>query len=215
MVVVAPMCTFYVAHKESNEYAALFLEEATAMEFIYRLAQSIGVPSSIFRNLYMIGPHGILIRVTDSVVQFTKPESVFQFTLRSSQHSPILPISQQELDNPEEMTRCDVILENTTPEHGVTNEVVHSDHSHSDHQNVNQQNIQGNLNQSRYEAIDKTNHHGHSHQQHNRSASGGIGGHISPYPRDSSGEVRGDGNSNSNGNHSSLTTSILNNSVVE
>ena len=53
MAVVAPVCTFYVASKECNEFSALFLEEATAKEFINKLAQSIGVPPSVFRNLYI------------------------------------------------------------------------------------------------------------------------------------------------------------------
>merc|ERR1711894_241989 len=117
MTVVAPVCTFYVASKDSEEFSALFLEEPTTTEFIKKIAQSIGVPASVFRNLYIIGPHGILIKVTDSVVQYTKPESVFQFSLRSSQNHPLTPDFQNVNSN--DVAKCDVILENTTPSLGV------------------------------------------------------------------------------------------------
>lgn len=140
------MCTFYVASKDSDEFSALFLEEPTTAEFINKLAQSIGVPASVFRNLYIIGPHGILIKVTDSVVEYTKPESVFQFTLRSSQTHPSLPVSPDLQTSNEDITRCDVILENTTPSHGVTNEMMHPAHNHNQGQQfqvVNNQDLNG------------------------------------------------------------------------
>ena len=199
MVVVAPVCTFYVASKESNEYSALFLEEATATEFINKLAQSIGVPASVFRNLYIVGPHGILIKVTDSVVQFTKPESVFQFTLRSSQHHPGLPVSS-ELDNTnEDITKCDVVLENTTPSLGVTNEVMNQT---SHHQN------QGQIQVNHSELNGEPNRLGNiTHVNRN----------ISPYPRgggsiateNNSGSNSVDNHDNTNVNPSAVTPSIL------
>ena len=55
-------------------------------------------------------------------MQYTKPESVFQFTLRSSQNHPS-PSDLQNINT--EIAKCDVILENTTPSLGVTNEMVH------------------------------------------------------------------------------------------
>lgn len=197
MVVVAPVCTFYVAAKESNEYSALFLEEATMAEFISKLAQSIGVPASVFRNLYILGPHGILIKVTDSVVQFTKPESVFQFTLRSFQQHPGLPVSS-DLDNDnEDITKCDVILENTTPSLGVTNEVMNPAHT-PHHQN--QEQIQ--VNHS--EVNGENNRLGNSTQ---------VSRNISPYPRGGGSTATEtnsvDNHDNTHVNHSSVTGSIL------
>ena len=145
MTVVAPVCTFYVASKDSEEFSALFLEEPTTAEFINKLAQSIGVPATVFRNLYIIGPHGILIKVTDSVVQYTKPESVFQFTLRSSQTHPSLPMTPDLHTSHEGVTSCDVILENTTPSHGVSNEMMHPAHNQNQGQLqvVNNQDLTG------------------------------------------------------------------------
>ena len=199
MVVVAPICTFYVASKESNEYSALFLEEATTTEFIIKLAQSIGIPASVFRNLYIVGPHGILIKVTDSVVHFTKPESVFQYTLRSSQHHTSLPISSELQNGSEQITHCDVILENATPSHGVTNEVMSTTANHTSHHSnhgqmqVSQSGMNGEHN--RLETIARVNRN------------------ISPYPR-GGGSTTTESNStdnreNSNVNHSSVTASIL------
>ena len=189
MAVVAPVCTFYVASKECNEFSALFLEEATAKEFINKLAQSIGVPPSVFRSLYIIGPHGILIKVTDAVVQYTKPESVFQFSLRSPQNHPSLPVSP-DLQN----GNVDVILENTTPSHGVTNEMMNA---------VNQQtqdSIQ--LNNSDLNG----DHHGLENINH-------VNRNVSPYPR-GGGSLPAENSSvdnhdNSSVNRSSVPANIL------
>ena len=195
MVIVAPVCTFYVASKDSNEYAALFLEEATTTEFILRLAQSIGVPTSVFRHLYIIGPHGILIRVTDSVVQFTKPESVFQFALRSCPHNPTLPISPGLDSANEEVTRCDVILENTTPTHGVTNEVIMQSH----HQQHNHNQGQPRMNSAEVDG-------GSSEHTRAITLTHGTVRTISPYPRSSVVTEANNveiANNSSNANHSS------------
>lgn len=81
---VAPRLTLYVAQKGTNEYTALFLEELSVTELILRLANSIGVEPSLFTRVFIVGPGGIQIRVTDSVIQFSKPETVYQFTLRTS-----------------------------------------------------------------------------------------------------------------------------------
>ena len=168
MAVVAPVCTFYVASKDSDEFSALFLEEATTVEFIRKLAQSIGVPPTLFRNLYIIGPHGILIKVTDSVVQYTKPESVFQFTLRSSQNHPS-PSDLQNINT--EIAKCDVILENTTPSLGVTNEMVHPQNQV---QQVDNNSLEVNTGEQHMNGLDSLN----SNQQQQNNIR-----NISPFPR--------------------------------
>ena len=98
MVAVAPRNTLYVAHKNQKEYHALFLQEPTARELLARLAAVFGLQPELFTNAFIVGPHGILIRVTDDVVMYTKPDTIFHFSLR-----------------PDETTdRCDVVLENVT-----------------------------------------------------------------------------------------------------
>jgi transcription factor CP2-like protein len=99
MVAVAPRNTFYVAHKNQREYSALFLEEPTVSELLLRLAVSFGLEPCLFSRAFIVGPHGILIRVTDDVIAFTKPETIFQFSLRSDDSGDC----------------CDVILDNVTP----------------------------------------------------------------------------------------------------
>ena len=186
MAVVAPVCTFYVASKESNEFSALFLEEATTQEFIDKLAQSIGVPSSLFQNLYMIGPHGILIKVTNSVLQYTKPESVFQFTLRSSQNHPV---QSPELNNSnnEDLAKCDVILENTTPSHGVTNEMIMNPILHQNHQTQIQ--------------VNTSDVNGTSADQNSLETITQINRNISPFPRGTGGSVTNESGTNNVDNH--------------
>ena len=206
MAVVAPVCTFYVASKDSDEFSALFLEEATTTEFIKKIAQSIGVPASVFRNLYIIGPHGILIKVTDSVVQYTKPESVFQFSLRSSQNHP-LTADLQNIDS--DIAKCDVILENTTPSLGVTNEMINM-HAHPQNQvhQVNNTSAEINGGEQHMNGLQALNPH---QQQQN------ISRNISPFPRNGGGNSMTNENTNVGenhdnnvrGNHSSAASTIL------
>eukprot|EP00095_Tigriopus_kingsejongensis_P001080 maker-scaffold1123_size61443-snap-gene-0.27 protein:Tk01080 transcript:maker-scaffold1123_size61443-snap-gene-0.27-mRNA-1 annotation:"hypothetical protein DAPPUDRAFT_306508" len=98
MIAVSPRATFYVAQKDSHEYQALFLEELTLREFMHRFAMAFGVEASLFSKAFIIGPHGIYTRLTDAVIQFTKPETVFHFSVRANN------------DN-----ECDVVFENITP----------------------------------------------------------------------------------------------------
>ena len=98
MVAVAPRNTLYVAHKNQKEYHALFLQEPTAGELLARLAAVFGLEPRLFTRAFIVGPHGILIRVTDDVVMYTKPDTIFHFSLRPD----------------EAADRCDVVLENVT-----------------------------------------------------------------------------------------------------
>ena len=118
LVPVAPVCTFYIAPKGANEYSALFLEEATVDEFIRCVAGSVGLPVSIFAKVFVLGPNGIIIRVTNSVVEFTKPETVFQFTLR-----PTSDGNGASGDHGGGNT-CDIILEDVAPLHGIGDQLI-------------------------------------------------------------------------------------------
>ena len=98
MVAVAPRNTLYVAHKNQKEYHALFLQEPTARELLTRLAAVFGLEPQLFTKAFIVGPHGILIRVTDDVVMYTKPDTIFHFSLRPDDTAG----------------SCDVVLENVT-----------------------------------------------------------------------------------------------------
>ena len=82
MAPVAPRTTFYVALKDTNKYDALFLEELTVVELVRRLAHCVGLNADLFGGVYKRASQGFLVRVTNEVVQYTAPESVFYFTLR-------------------------------------------------------------------------------------------------------------------------------------
>lgn len=111
MVPAPPHKTVYVGAKDgANEYSALYLEEPTVAEVVKRLAETVGIVPSVFGRVYFMGPHGILVRMTDATVLYTKPEAVFQFSLKTPE------------DGNSEV--CDVMLEEITPVHGVSNETT-------------------------------------------------------------------------------------------
>jgi len=97
MAPVAPRTTFYVALKDSNKYDALFLEELTVAELVKRFAQCVGLNVDLFGGVFKRVSQGFLVRVTNEVVQYTDPESVFYFTLRHCEDGS--------------SDKCDIILE--------------------------------------------------------------------------------------------------------
>jgi SAM domain (Sterile alpha motif) len=97
MAVVAPRTTFYVALKDTHKYDAIFLEELTVAEFIRRFALCVGLQPQMFSSVYKRVPQGFLVRVTNEVIQYTSPESVFYFTLKQSEDGS--------------SDKCDIILE--------------------------------------------------------------------------------------------------------
>ena len=88
---ILPRVTFYVGAKEGidNEFSALYLEELTVSELIRRLGEAFNVEDGLFTKSFFIGPKGILVRMTDSVVKNFKPDTVFQFSLRSPPGQPL------------------------------------------------------------------------------------------------------------------------------
>ena len=129
MVAVYPRTTFYVGAKDGdNEYSAIYLEELTVRELLQRLAEAFGfAPVDILKGAYVVGPHGILVRVTNSVLQNTKPETVFQFSLRTAAH-------QDDLQQDTNVVSCEVILEEITNVQSVSNDSISPEgHSHNAH----------------------------------------------------------------------------------
>eukprot|EP00094_Tigriopus_californicus_P000582 TCALIF_00564-PA protein Name:"Similar to Ubp1 Upstream-binding protein 1 (Mus musculus)" AED:0.26 eAED:0.64 QI:0/-1/0/1/-1/1/1/0/921 len=96
MTPVAPRTSLYVAEKGSNEYHALFLEELTVREMMLRFCNMIGVDYNVFAKASLLGPRGILVGLTDSLIEYFKPETVMHFTIRTNDRE------------------CEVIFENVT-----------------------------------------------------------------------------------------------------
>ena len=106
--VVAPSTTLYVAPRGAREYSALFLAERTVSELVARLAESVGLRPELFGRVFLVGPMpDMLIRVTDAVVQYTKPDSAFQFFIREQQQQQQQEGGGQQQQQPP----CDIVLE--------------------------------------------------------------------------------------------------------
>ncbi len=122
MVSVFPRTTFYVGAKDGdNEFSAIYLEELTVHELLRRLSDAFGFGQNILRGAYVVGPLGILVRVTNEVLQHTKPETVFQFSLRTAASNHGDPLQQE---NGGGHVSCEVILEEVTNVQGVTNDSI-------------------------------------------------------------------------------------------
>lgn len=110
MVQVAPRTTFYVAQKDSSEFRALFLDDLTVLDFVDKLSSALGVEPGIFSKIFVLGPGNVSILVTDRVIAYTRPESVFQFSLRASETKGAA--ATRDSNGPADT--CDIILENVS-----------------------------------------------------------------------------------------------------
>lgn len=84
-VPIPPRTIIYVGGKDGeNEYSALYLDELTVSELLKKLTEAFGVDLGLFTRAFLIGPKGIYVHLTDSVVRHLKTETVMQFSLRAS-----------------------------------------------------------------------------------------------------------------------------------
>ena len=77
----------YVGSKDAcdNEYSAIYLDNLTVSELLRKLTEAFEMPDlSLYNRAFLIGPKGIYVHFTDSVVRHLKSETVFQFSLRSA-----------------------------------------------------------------------------------------------------------------------------------
>ena len=83
---VPPKTVVYVGGKDGdNEYSAIYLDNLTVIELLRKLTEAFEMPDlSLFNRAFLIGPKGIYVHFTDSVVRHLKSETVFQFSLRST-----------------------------------------------------------------------------------------------------------------------------------
>ena len=90
MFTVPPKSTIYVGGKDSDNeyfYSALYLETLTVNELLKKLTEAFGIDLGLFERVFLIGPKGILVHFTDTVVRNLKTESVFQFSVRATAQS--------------------------------------------------------------------------------------------------------------------------------
>ncbi len=84
MVPVPPKTVIYVGGKDGdNEYSALYLDELTVAELLKKLTEAFAIDLGLFARVFLTGPKGIYVHVSDSVVRHMKAESVYQFSLKA------------------------------------------------------------------------------------------------------------------------------------
>ena len=84
---VPPKTVIYVGSKDAcdNEFSAIYLDNLTVSELLRKLTEAFEMPDlSLYNRAFLIGPKGIYVHFTDSVVRHLKSETVFQFSLRSA-----------------------------------------------------------------------------------------------------------------------------------
>ncbi|CAG2053605.1 unnamed protein product, partial [Timema podura] len=74
---IAPRLTVYLCVEQSSIYHALFLSSLSCLEMANKLAQLMGVSCDQIRDIYVQGPGGIHVLITDEVVRNIKDESMY------------------------------------------------------------------------------------------------------------------------------------------
>nr|CAD7196018.1 unnamed protein product [Timema douglasi] len=74
---IAPRLTVYLCVEQSSVYHALFLSSLSCLEMANKLAQLMGVSCDQIRDIYVQGPGGIHVLITDEVVRNIKDESMY------------------------------------------------------------------------------------------------------------------------------------------
>lgn len=78
---IRPRLTIYVCLESEQVYHAIYLENLTVDEMITKLAQLINFQLQNVHNVYILGPSGIHVLITDEVVRNFHEESMFLIEL--------------------------------------------------------------------------------------------------------------------------------------
>ena len=78
---LAPRLTLYLTQDPSQVFHAIFLENLSCVEIATKLAALVQLSSQHILDVYVEGPCGIHVLVTDDVVQNMKDESMFTVEL--------------------------------------------------------------------------------------------------------------------------------------
>nr|CAG4648794.1 EOG090X0AJ3 [Polyphemus pediculus] len=84
---LAPRLTLYLTQDQSHVFHAVFLENLSCVEIASKLAALVQLTSQHVLDVYIEGPCGIHVLVTDEVVQNMKDESMFTVELLPDQTS--------------------------------------------------------------------------------------------------------------------------------
>ena len=78
---IAPRLTLYLTQDQSPVFHAVFLENLTCAELGQKLAALVQLPDPHVLDVFVEGPCGIHVLVTDEVVQNVKDESMYTVEL--------------------------------------------------------------------------------------------------------------------------------------
>lgn len=78
---LAPRLTLYLTQDQTHIFHAVFLENLSCVEIANKLAAMVQLTSQHVLDVYIEGPCGIHVLVTDEVVQNMKDESMFTVEL--------------------------------------------------------------------------------------------------------------------------------------
>jgi len=74
---IAPRLTLYLCVEQSSVYHALYLDSLSCAEMASKLAQLMGITADQIHDIYVQGPGGIHVLITDDVVRNIKDETMF------------------------------------------------------------------------------------------------------------------------------------------
>ncbi|XP_046985368.1 transcription factor CP2 isoform X1 [Schistocerca americana] len=83
---IAPCLTVYLCVGQNTVYHALYLDNFSCGEMAQKLATMLGVSGDQIHDLYMQGPNGIHIQVTDEVIRNLKDEALFNIEILHDQN---------------------------------------------------------------------------------------------------------------------------------
>lgn len=82
---IAPRLTLYLCVEQSSVYHALYLDNLSCAEMANKLAQLMGVTADQIHDIYVQGPGGIHVLITDDVVRNIKDETMFTIEILQDQ----------------------------------------------------------------------------------------------------------------------------------
>ncbi|PNF22880.1 Transcription factor CP2 [Cryptotermes secundus] len=82
---IVPRLTLYLCVEQSSVYHALYLDSLSCAEMASKLAQLMGITADQIHDIYMQGPGGIHVLITDDVVRNIKDEAMFTIEILQDQ----------------------------------------------------------------------------------------------------------------------------------
>lgn len=92
---IIPKLTIYVCQEKSKIYTALYLSSFNGVELIQKLSALISVPLNQIRDVYMEGPNGIHLQLTNDLIRHIKEETMFSIEVAQDGNSFVLVLKKQ------------------------------------------------------------------------------------------------------------------------